>query len=118
VAVSDSNVPTGANSQLLRLLSIVVGFLLVLLAVAGMKSYRDLAAARQRRGELESKIELKRDQNAALSRRIQLLQSDPATLERLAREEYRMVLPEDVVIVLPDEVEPPAEPGAEDARTP
>jgi hypothetical protein len=52
-------------------------------------------------------------------RRIERLRGDPATLERLAREQYRMMQPNDLVIVLPEETQevPVAEPasGSEDA---
>jgi len=38
-------------------------------------------------------------------RRIERLRSDPATLERLAREQYRMMRPDDLVIVIPEDLE-------------
>ena len=84
------------------LVAIVVS-LLLLLAVAGFGSYRDLEAARERQSLLESKIEATRQRNEELSRRVQRLQEDPAAIERLAREQYRMMRPDDVVIVLPAE---------------
>ena len=44
----------------------------------------------------------------ALAARVDLLRHDPATLERLAREEHGLVLPEDLVIVLPGDPDPDA----------
>lgn len=87
------------------LLLTVVLLLLLVLAVASLGGYRDLVAARQRRELLETKIEATRLRNAELARRIDRLQHDPATLERVAREQYRMMRPEDVVILLPAQPE-------------
>lgn len=78
-------------------------FLLVLLALAGGKSYRDLAAVREREAELETRLAATRAEIAAFERRLDRLRHDPVTLERLAREELGMTRPGDVVIVLPPE---------------
>lgn len=88
-----------------RLLVAVVLALLLLLAIASLGGYRDLAAARQRQDLLETKIEATQLRNEELARRIERLQNDPAALEHLAREQYRMMRPEDVVIILPEEPE-------------
>lgn len=77
--------------------------LLLLLSVASVRSYRDLAAAREREQTLRAQILATRERIHSLDRRIEQLGDDPATLERLAREELGMVRPGDVVIVLPDE---------------
>ncbi len=82
--------------------------LLVLLAVAGLKSSRDLESARERQRSLERRIDDTQRRNRELRRRIELLVDDPATLERLAREDLGMVRPGDVVIVLPEEPLTPA----------
>lgn len=86
-----------------RLLALVVGSLLLLLGLAALGSYRDLSAARERRQTLQGEIRETRAENDELIRRIERLRSDPATLERLAREQYRMMQPDDLVIVLPEE---------------
>ena len=77
--------------------------LLVLLAIASFGSYRDLQAARERQELLEVKIEATRQRNEELEQRILNLQNDPAAIERLAREQYRMMRPGDVVVILPAE---------------
>jgi len=102
-----------------RLLALVVGSLLLLLGLAALSSYRDLATARERKHFLRQEIHQTRTENEELVRRIERLRSDPATLERLAREQYRMMRPEDLVIVLPEEL-PLAEPASdgEDALLP
>lgn len=101
------------------MLALVVGSLLLLLGLAALSSYRDLSAARERRQALQGEIRETRAENDELMRRIERLRGDPATLERLAREQYRMMQPNDLVIVLPEETQevPVAEPasGSEDA---
>lgn len=86
-------------------------FLLVLLALAGGKSWRDLAAVRQRESELETRLATTRGEIAAFERRLERLRHDPVTLERLAREDLGMVRPGDVVIVLPAEATAEAPPA-------
>ena len=88
-----------------RLLALVVGCFLLLLGLAALSSYRDLAAARDRRQTLQGEIQQTRAENDELVRRIERLRSDPATLERLAREQYRMMRPDDLVIVIPEDPE-------------
>lgn len=87
-----------------RLRSIVgaaVVLLLLLLSVAGVKSYRDLAAARSREKLLTERIHQTEESISTLEGEIGRLRDDPATLERLAREELGLVRPGDLVIVLP-----------------
>jgi len=79
---------------------------LALLATAGLKSYRDLAAARAHQVDLEQQIAESTERIQGLRQRIHSIENDPITLERLAREELGMVRPDDVVIVLPAEDEP------------
>ena len=81
----------------------VVVALLVLLVVASLGTYRDLEAARERQQSLQQQIDATAEANAQLGSRIRRLQDDPVILERVAREQYRMIRPGDVVIVLPDE---------------
>jgi cell division protein FtsB len=108
--------PVRADSSRPVLLAAVVLFV-ILLGAAGLKSYRDLTAARAHEQQLESRIEATRNGIDRLRVRIGRLRSDPAMLERLAREDLGLVLPRDVVIELPREdrrepaaVRPPARP--------
>ncbi len=91
----------------------VVSALLLLLAVAGFGSYRDLVAAHERQEMLEARIEATRARNEMLTKRIRRLQEDPLAIERLAREQYRMMRPGDVVVLLPEDPgSPPVSPAA------
>jgi cell division protein FtsB len=79
----------------------VVVLFMILLGAAGLKSWRDLSAAQAREKQLESRIETARDGIDHLRGRIERLRSDPAMLERLAREDLGLVEARDVVIELP-----------------
>jgi cell division protein FtsB len=83
-------------------LGVAVGLLLALLGAAGVNSWRDLETARARQRQLEAEIATSEAAIERLERRIELLGSDPVTLERLAREELWMARPDEVVIVLPE----------------
>ena len=97
------SVSPGRPGSFRSLLGLTVSGLLVLLGVAALKGSRDLEAARERLGNLETRIQETRRRNQELKRRIELLEDDPATLERLAREELGMGRPSDAVILLPEE---------------
>lgn len=93
-------------------LGVAIASFVALLAIAGVQSYRDLAAAHAREAELEHEIEAAEERIGRLGERLDRLESDPLTLERLAREELGLVKPGDVVIVLPPESEAEeSEPG-------
>lgn len=87
-----------------------------LVATAGLRSARNLDAARSQETELRAQIEQARLRVESLEARLASLDEDPATLERLAREQLGMVRPGDVVIVLPPEDVPATDTVA--ARSP
>ena len=74
--------------------------LVFVLLVAGLRSYRDLAAQRAREAALEGRISAADERIDALRRDIELLSSDEATLERVAREDLGMARPGDIVVKL------------------
>ncbi|HVR30889.1 MAG TPA: septum formation initiator family protein [Thermoanaerobaculia bacterium] len=80
-----------------------VVFVVGLLVTAGAKGYRDLEIVRQREAELGGRISAAEQRLDELRHRLELLREDPATLERLAREELGLVGPEDIVFVLPED---------------
>jgi cell division protein FtsB len=81
-----------------------------LLAIAGLKSNRDLQAARAHERLLKEKIAATRAESERLQVRIDRLRHDPGMLEKLAREDLGLVRPRDVVIELPDPKASPAPP--------
>lgn len=82
-------------------LAVAVALLLGLLGFGGLKSYQDLESVRRQERRLEAEIASTRERIQALDKRVRLLEDDPLTLERLAREELWMARPDDVVIMLP-----------------
>ena len=73
-----------------------------LLAIAALKSNRDLQAARAQERTLKEQIAATRAESERLEVRIDRLRHDPGMLEKLAREDLGLVRPRDVVIELPD----------------
>lgn len=96
-------------------LGATVLLVLALLAIAGLKSSRDLEAARARERLLEKRIAETRAESERLRVRIDRLRHDPGMLERLAREDLGMVRPGDVIIELPV---PGAAPAPRSPRSP
>ena len=92
-------------------LGATVFLVLALLAIAALKSSRDLQAAQRRERQLEEQIAATRKRSELLRMRIDRLHNDPGLLERLAREDLGMVRPRDVVIELPAEA-PAVQPAA------
>ena len=89
-------------------LGATVLLVLALLAIASLKSSRDLEAARARERLLQQRIAETRARSERLRVRIDRLRHDPGMLERLAREDLGMVRPGDVIIELPAAAPPPA----------
>lgn len=81
-------------------LGIALAFVVVLLGTASVKGWGDLEAVRARESVLEGRVTDSVAEIERLERRLLLLRDDPATLERLAREELGMVRPGEKVIVL------------------
>ncbi|MEE8524141.1 MAG: septum formation initiator family protein [Thermoanaerobaculia bacterium] len=90
-------------------LGVAVILMLTILAGAGIKSYRDLDAARDHEADLGRRVEAAKERILILDQRLAGITDDPIVLERLAREELGMVFPDDIVIVLP-ETEPDPHP--------
>lgn len=107
MTVSDAS---GRIGSLRPVLGASVLLFLTVLSIASVKSWHDLSAARERRRQLEARIQATEAEIARLNGRIERLHTDPGLLERLAREDLGMVRPGDVVIELPLPVPPPPAP--------
>ncbi len=90
--------PTGDTFSSLGRTTVAV--LLVVLAFAGVKSYRELAMARAHELELSQEIAATERRILLLSERVESIETDPSALEQLAREELGWVRSDDVVIFL------------------
>jgi cell division protein FtsB len=92
-------------------LGATVVLVFALLAIAALKSNRDLQAARSRERLLTGKIAATVAQSERLRVRIDRLRHDPGMLEKLAREDLGMARPGDVIVELPEAAAPaPAAP--------
>lgn len=83
-------------------LGATVVLVFALLAIAALKSNRDLQAARSRERLLTGKISATLAESERLRVHIDRLRHDPGMLERLAREDLGMARPGDVIIELPE----------------
>ena len=103
--MSESALPTvegeSASRPLRSLLLAVVVFLILLLATFGLKGWQDVTRVRAREQTLQNGIAATESRIGELRARIERMKDDPATLDRMAREELGLVSPDDVVIVLP-----------------
>ena len=99
-------------------LGAALALVLALLAIAALKSSRDLEAARARERVLQQKIAATRAESERLRVRIDRLRHDPGMLERLAREDLGMVRPGDVIIELPGPHLPGPPPAAPASAAP
>jgi cell division protein FtsB len=99
-------------------LGAAVVLFLALLAIAALKSYRDLASAQAREHLLERQIADTVARSERLRVRIDRLRHDPGMLERLAREDLGMVHPRDVIIELPEGAVAPRAPRTPQAPQP
>ncbi|MFN7959636.1 MAG: septum formation initiator family protein [Thermoanaerobaculia bacterium] len=89
------------NRRFRALLAIALTTALATLGIAALKSYRDFAALRAQEERLEARIAQEKAAIRDLEGRVELLDKDPVTLERLAREVLWMAKPKEVIIVLP-----------------
>jgi cell division protein FtsB len=83
-------------------LGVTVLLLFALLAMAALKSSRDLETARARERSLQAQIAQTQGESERLRVRIDRLRHDPGMLEKLAREDLGMARPADVIIELPE----------------
>jgi cell division protein FtsB len=98
--------PRPASPRFPFLLVLGVVAALAILGVAAQRSYRHLAAQHAEERRMEQAIAQTEERVEALRRRIRRLRDDPATLERLAREEMGLVRPGELVVVFPEPLPP------------
>lgn len=73
-----------------------------LLAVFNEKGVLQVHAQATKLSTIQTDIEKLDAENKQLSAEIQALRSDPATIEKLAREELKLVKPGEIVLVSPE----------------
>jgi cell division protein FtsL len=75
---------------------------MLLLAIFNDKGALQVRSQSQKLSTLESEIKKLENENKQLTDEIQALRSDPATIEKFAREELKLVKPGEIVLVAPD----------------
>ena len=75
---------------------------MLLLAIFNDKGALQVRSQSQKLSTLESEIKKLESENKQLTDEIQALRSDPATIEKFAREELKLVKPGEVVLVAPE----------------
>jgi cell division protein FtsB len=74
----------------------------LVLAVFNDKGVLQVRAQSKKLTAIESEVNTIDAENKQLTREIQALRSDPTTIERLAREELKLVKPGEIVLVSPE----------------
>jgi cell division protein FtsB len=75
---------------------------MLLLAIFNDKGAMQVHAQSQKLTAVEAEIEKFETENKQLNAEIQALRRDPTTIEKLAREELKLVKPGEVVLVSPE----------------
>ncbi len=75
---------------------------LLVLAVFNDKGALQVRAQAEKLTSIESEIGKLDSENKQLGAEIQALRSDPATIEKFAREELKLVKPDEIVLVTPE----------------
>ncbi len=106
------SIPAEKRRRAKRYLWIAVCSLALLsLAVHEIAGENGYLVRRQRRLQmqaLDEEVQRLQEDNRRLTQKIQLLRSDPQTIEELAREKLRLARPGEVVVTLPPEEQPDA----------
>jgi len=76
---------------------------IVLLAVFKDKGWLDVRARAKHLTAVELQIRDMEAENQRLTGEIQALRTDPAAIEKIAREQLKLVKPGEVVLILPEE---------------
>jgi cell division protein FtsB len=93
----------GLINQIALVVFGVLAIATLLLAVFNEHGLLAVHAQTQKLSSFESDVSKIQAENKALSEEITKLRTDPTTIEKLAREELRLVKPGEVVLVTPPE---------------
>ena len=79
---------------------------MILLAIFDDRGALAVRAQRQKRDELKAQVTATEQQNGTYRKEIESFRSDPAAIEKHAREKLKMVKPDEIIIQLPEEPAP------------
>jgi cell division protein FtsB len=101
-AWEERSVRLSLRRKALLLASVLFLIALILNSLFGSRGMLHLAGQRERVSAVHAEIEQLRDENHRLLIEIAALRSDPAAIERIAREELGYVRPDETVYLLSD----------------
>jgi cell division protein FtsB len=84
------------------MLLVFVTLVLVINALVGERGLMETLRARRQHQELVASIERLRAENARLREEVRLLNSDPGTIEALARQELGLIKPGEMLFIIKD----------------
>jgi len=93
----------GLRRKAAGLASVIAVIALVVGALFGDRGLLQLAAQRERSQALARQLQDLREENRSLGAEIAALKTDPAAIERLAREQLGLAKPGELVFVIRDE---------------
>lgn len=93
-----------AKRELFLIFTIIGSVFLLYASVFGDGGYMQLRRHRDALGELRRENLRLRENHRAYLQRIKKLKSEPAEIERIARERYNFARPGDIIIRLPEQV--------------
>ena len=85
----------------------------MLLAIFNPKGMIEVRAQSKKLAGIESEVARTQAENKQLNDEIRALQSDPMTIEKIAREELKLVKPGEVVLVTPTDTATPTPPATQ-----
>ncbi|MGH8638089.1 MAG: FtsB family cell division protein [Burkholderiales bacterium] len=91
-----------------QVLLVFVTLVLIVNALVGERGLTETLAARQHHAELVTAIEKIKMENARLREEARQLQSDPTTIESLARQELGLIRPGEMLFIIKDAKPAPA----------
>jgi cell division protein FtsB len=95
-------VPQAKRRRTLQMLLVFVTLVLVINALVGERGLMETLRARRQHQELVGSIERLRIENARLREEARRLRTDPGTIEALARQEFGLIKPGEMLFIIKD----------------
>jgi len=99
------------------LILVLVSIALIVHEIFGQNGYLALRRQQKELQTLQQQIQQLKQENAQLDKQIKALKSDPAAIERLAREQMHLAKPGETIYTLPNKApeNPPPPPAPQDS---
>jgi len=98
------------------LMLLFVSVALVVHEIFGANGYLVLRRQQKERETLQQQIEQLQQENEQLEKQIKALRTDPAAIERVAREQMHLAKPGEMIYTLPDKGNSPPPPVTKDSK--